>query len=104
MSSHSVEIPAVLICFPRVQHKEVWLAQGGVSVSVGSHTGVCQCLSHPSSQRTQAVGMRGSSPIQPLGTSQLSCQERYMQEQFVTVVGDVCDLPRFPCHWQRASS
>ena len=70
MSSSPVDIPAVFIFFPLVQHKEVWLAQGVVSVSVGSHTGVCQCMSHPCSQRTKAVGMRGSSPLQSLGTSQ----------------------------------
>ena len=69
MSSSPVDIPTVLICFPRVQQKEVWLAQGVVSVSVGSHPGVCQCMSHPCSQRMKSVGMRGSSPLQPLVTS-----------------------------------
>ena len=45
MSSSAVDIPAVLICFPRVQHKEVWLAQGVVSVSVGSHWCVSMSVS-----------------------------------------------------------
>ena len=97
ISCSPVDIPAILICFPRVLHKEVWLARGVVSLSVDSHTGVCQCLSAPSARKLWAWGAHHLSNRWEPGSYHAKrdvCLST--QEQFVRVVGDVCDLSRFP--------
>ena len=99
MSSSPVDIPGVLICFPRVQKRKFGWHRGWF-LSPWAATPVCVnvCLIRaPSAWNLWAWGAHHlSNRWEPRSYYAKSDTCLSTQEQYIRVVGDVCDLPRFP--------